>query len=563
MAKLPTKNIFASETADFFRGIDRTDSIGKLSDAYDMANIRILPDGSMVRRDGYSTFMGFPSTIRCVAACPTDPDFVFVLSGETLYSVKLSTNTRIELSTGFNTYAPAFFFRIHNLVYLFCEGFYGLVPDEIISKNGYVPLVGKNWGADGGPVYEQQNMLAFNIRIDYLLDRDTNCLFTGYDISAVDAVYVNGEAVKGSYIERQNVCLPAVFPAGTRILLCLSLSLSQIYDVLSLMACSAGYSCGYKNDSVAILYGGEEPGRLFFLSHIDPEKVAQSQVYYSDSGDIYCPATPTHIKDMIGGVRAICGEPDCLIVAGQYETRRLTPDGDMPILGMEGCSSPSSMAYFDEIAYIATPEGIWRLPLRSGKGKIISTPLGDLMEQDNLSKVILYYNVHQDELWVRDPSSHSHAVYIYDPVREIWTSFFNIPALGFFDLKADRAPGFWSEIQLMKFEDGQDYDVPPGGQRFSIPTYYMSRWTCLGKPDEPKRLRRVKLARTGQSQVIVSVTDKAGDVCVHTFAKGNSSKPIFSDEAIRSGRTDMFQAVLISSDQAPLQIHEFSLSAIK
>lgn len=564
MAKLPTKNTFASETVDFFRGIDRTSGEGTLSDAFDMANMRIQPDGSLIRREGYSAFMQFPSPIRCVAPCPTNQDYLFVLSGEILYSVTLSLNKKLELARGFNLYAPAFFFRLQDSVYLFSEGWCEVRTNELIYKDGYVPLVGKDWGADGGPVYEQQNMLAFNIRIDYLLDRDTNVIYTGYDLSEINEVYVNGKTVTGATIEQKKIRLPAVFPAGTRILLCLSLALSEIYDVLSLLACTSAYSCGHGLNSTAVLYNGEEPTRLFFITHAPEDKVAEAQVYFPDSGNIYCPAAPTHVKGLTGGVRAVCGEPDCLIVAGQCETRRLTPEGDTPIPGMEGCDSASSVAYFDGTAYVATPKGIWSLPLRGGKAEIISGPLGDLMGSDISKHAMLFYNVYREELWVKNNDMYNSTVYIYDPARKTWISFTNINAQGFFQYAPERSVGYWSELQMVRFVNDQNYDVPPGGNRFAINSYYISRLTCLGKPDRPKRLRRAKLTHTGASQVIALMLDDTGGLLYqHIFEPVSGIRPTFSNDPIRSNRADRFQVALFSDDQAPLQIHEFTLSAIK
>lgn len=563
MAKLPSKNTFASETADSFGGINRTKAIGKLSEAYDIINMRIQPDGSLTRREGYRCFMDYSTTIRCAMTCPTDPSYVFVLADEILYSVNMAENTSIELSRGFNTYAPAFFFRIHDLAYLFCEGLYGIQPDGLVYKNGYVPLVGKNWGADGGEIYEQQNMLAFNIRIDYLLDRDTGTLFTGFDLGGIDAVYVNGQPVTGSYIERQNVCLPAVFPAGTRVLLCLSLALSQVYDILSLFSCTAGYSYGHGENSTAILYGGEEPSRLFYLSHIPQDKVAEAQVYYPDSLDIYCPATPTHVKNLNGGVRAICGESDCLIVAGQYEILRLTDNISTPIVGMEGCDSPASMTYFDGIAYIATAEGIWRLPLREGKGAIISTPLGDRMDSETSKSAMLYYNEYRDELLVRDTLTSSEWLYIYDPARKIWVCFSDIAAKGFFHVGPTRSVGFWTQMQLIKLLDSQDYDMPRPGKQQPIYSYYISQWTSLGKPDAPKRLRRARLTQSGYSQVTMLIQDNTGYLCQHVFPTDTKTEPDFCDVSIHSGRTNQFRVMLFSSNVAPMRIHNLTLSAIK
>lgn len=563
MAKLPSKNAFASETADSFGGIDRTDSLGKLSDTYDMANLRILPDGSLIRREGYTAVLNVQAPIRAAIDYPPDPDYVFVLSGEVLFSVNITTGATLEIAQGFNLYAPAFFVHLAGHTYLFCEGIYCLLPNNVLVVEGYIPLVGRNWGADGGEIYEPRNILGFQIRIDYLLDRDTNVLFTGFDVSAVDAVYVNGKAVTGAYIERQNVCLPAVFPAGTRVLLCLSLGMSVFDDVLAMISCTAGYNCGHDQDNVTFLYGGEDPSRLFLLRHATEQQVLESRVYYPDSSYLYCPADPIIVNGLVGGIRAICGEPDCLIVSGQYETRRLTPNGDTPIPGIEGCLSPASMTYYNQTAYLATPRGIRRLPLRSGDGDIISTPLGDLLDSNVAQKALLYYNVYRDELLVKDTTDTVNSLYIYEPARRQWIRFININAEGFFNNAPGRSVGFWETYQLLKFENDQKVDASTVNSSSAIPVYFKSRWTHLGQPDATKRLRRARLTYTGKGTVTATVSDKNGDICQHTFSPISRHSASFCDDAIRSGRTDQMQVMLYSNDSNSLRIHDFSLSAIK
>ncbi len=564
MARSPLKKPFASETVGGFGGIDRTDSVGSLSGVYDMANLRLLPDGSLTRREGYRLSIEFPSPIRCVMASPADPNYAFVLAGEILYSVNLSSNSRLELSRDFNLHAPAFFFRIDRLIYLFCEGIYPLLPDQMPETNGYVPLVGRGWGADGGEVFEQKNMLSDKIRIDYVLDRDTSVVHVGYALSAVDAVYVNGEPVTGSYFERKNVCLPAVFPAGTRVLLCLSLALSEVYDILTLLSATAGYSCGYAEDSLAVLFGSEEPDRMFFLSHATEQQVAEAKIYYPDSYNLYCPATPTRMKNLVGGIRAVCGEPDCLLVAGQYETRCVTPDGDTPIPGIEGCDVPSAMAYFNGVAYLATGKGIWRMPLRSGAGELISGALGESLSPEASRTARLYYNAFRDELWVKDTDMYNGPVYVYDPARRIWVCFIDIGAEGFFENTPDRTLGFWSEYRLLKFVNGIYYDEkPPSCDKYPIYSYVISRWTDMGKPGQYKRLRRAQLISSGWSNVAMWIADDKGDVCELEFAPTSGNRANFIAENLRTGRTKQFQVALFSSEQRAWTIHGLSLSAIK
>ena len=205
MAKLSLQNSFASESVDSFCGIDRSDFIGKLSEAYDMTNLRILCDGSLARRDGYTCLADLSESIAAVAASPAHPDTLFVMSDGTLFSVSL-TDGNISAIDNVGTHdAHACFFTMPDKLYLLSGDIYEVRPDGITSitrAGGYIPLIGRSWGSQGGQPYEAPNLLSRLVRIHYVMDQLTSKIYAGQKLKSVSAVYADGKmADKGRAIQ--------------------------------------------------------------------------------------------------------------------------------------------------------------------------------------------------------------------------------------------------------------------------------------------------------------------------------------------------------------------------
>ena len=87
MAKMH-KNLFAQLYAGEFGGIDRQSSLGQANVAQDIKNFRILADGSLEKRCGYSKVIGLPAGIRAVWSGDVDGEAsLFVLAGDMVYLV--------------------------------------------------------------------------------------------------------------------------------------------------------------------------------------------------------------------------------------------------------------------------------------------------------------------------------------------------------------------------------------------------------------------------------------------------------------------------------------------
>lgn len=564
MAKLSPKNVFASESVDSFSGIDRTSLTGKLSQAYDMINLRILSDGSLARRDGYTCLADMYEAIAAVAVSPTQPDMLYVVSDGTLYSVSLTDGDVTAIENIGPGDATASFFSMPDNLYLLSSDIYKITSDSatsIINEGGYIPLLGREWGSQGGPIYELPNLLSRRIRIHYIMDQPTSKVYAGRKLRSVSAVYANGVRIEGSTVQDKYIQLPCIMEKGTEVLVFALLEQNEIKDLFNVLECTQAYSCGKGSDAISVIFGKEN--YLFRAIQVSEDKVAEYSDVYPNTDTLYVPIGQQPVTDMAGGVQAVCGEPDCLIVAGAYETRRVFPDGELVVPGIGGCASHSAMTYFNGTAYMATPQGIRRLPSRSGNGEIISAPLGDLLSPRALEDAVLYYDSAAGNLIVSDPEGNAGCAFIYDTARSCWYRFESIGARGFFSSPADTSVGFWGWSGLYMFSPGLTDDTDLNGDSYPISIYYRSRWSDLGKPDSTKRLRRLRAALSGGGSVMAELSDPTGLLCRQEFEATEGDTLTLLDLPIRAGRAIHLRLTLSSQDTTPTRIHGVAVSAIK
>ncbi len=564
MAKLSLQNAFASESADSFSGIDRCDPAGKLSEAYDMTNLRILCDGSLARREGYACLAQMPAPVTAVAASPTQPELLYVATGGTLYSVSLIDGSFSTIQDVGSYNDPACFFTMPDKLFLVCGEIYEITSTGIRGVSGYVPLIGRNWGSRGGEPHESLNLMSQRAHIHYVMDDRTSILYTGQNLLSVDAVYANGARVNdvvpldGTYVQ-----LPYALEKQTEVDVYVTVNRSALADRAELMSCTQGYSCGKGDRAIAALFGGKNANRLFCIKQASQEQYAAYAAVYPDSDKIYCPMGQAPLTDMPDGIRAVCGEPDCLLAIGAYDSRRIYPDGELSIPGVGGCKAQGSVAYFNGTAYIASVDGVRRLPLRSGIGELISHPLGDLLTPEASADAVLYYDPATDELIVSDPEDSAGTAFIFNTARECWYKFDGIGAQGFFRHPTDTSVCFWVDGGMFKFSTELTCDYALDGNPYSIPILYRSRWSALGKPEDVKRVRRMRVVLSGGGCVRAQLSDPVGIICSQELEADTGEQLSMFDRSVRSGRAIHLRLTLSSQDTAPTRIHGFALSAIK
>ena len=564
MAKLNKSNAYASESADSFFGIDRTGLVGKLCEAYDIRNFRILPDGSLEKREGYELIAVLDAPVTAITASPYDTATVYAVAGARVYSI-LPASGKVEClgSIPACEYRADFFTLQGSLYLASAQDIFAIdTCGNVLRAEGYVPLLGSHWGADGGEIFEPLNLLSRRVRISYLLDGEAYRLYTGLEAQSIDALYVNGEPTRGGAIDGKYISLPAAFPAGTLVNVCLTLpSQSEIGEAEQLRSCPHAYTCRYGKARDVLCFGGFEKQRIFRSRNVSADSAAASLAAYPDSMPIYFPAG-TYIDSAVsGGVRAVCGESDCIVVFGEQDARRITEHSEQRIPQVGGCAVHTAAIYNGSAVFAATSLGIVQIDLRSGGGKLISAPPGDIADSNFISRAVLAYDQWHCELYISDPTDGEGKQSVYNAARQAWYVFDGIGAQKFFE-SAHRIC-FTADSGVFMFSPYRTTDITLGGSENIIHSKYVSRFSALGRPDDIKRLRRMRLACSGDGTVTVSVLDPSGLIgSLVCTPDGDTDLHLF-DKSLCSGRACHVRLCLESADDAYVRIHGVALSAIK
>ena len=104
MATVNHKGAVVAEELVGFGGIDAASPYGDGRMAYDMKNFKVLPDGSLVKRDGFAVLASLPEAVRGLYVLHEESgDFILAVAGSALYRISVAdgTSESAEVLTSF------------------------------------------------------------------------------------------------------------------------------------------------------------------------------------------------------------------------------------------------------------------------------------------------------------------------------------------------------------------------------------------------------------------------------------------------------------------------------
>lgn len=510
MQKIKNDDAFASASADSFGGIDRTGFFGGLNTPYELTDFRILGDGSLEKRSGFSLVTSLPDAVDAVfSGILSEHDTVLALAGGFVYLVDAECGTHTSL--GRVPGESGCFFKLGGSLYLIAgDDVFSCTRTALCRVDGYVPLVGSDWPESGGRIHEPVNLLSRHVRISYLLTSESSQLETGLPLYRVDSASVNGNAAPGVSVEGTRLRLPAAYPAGTSVEVCLTLTdESEPVDRDLLVSCRHVFNDGCGKDERVCVWGGD-PYRVFMSRYVSQEQLAASRTHYPESDALYFPVGGEVGSDIPGGVKAVCGSGGELMLFGESEARALGDNGEDEIFFSAGCLSASGAVAADGMVFTADRGGVWRWSMPQGSAELISVPLGELSELTARPNTVAFLDRSHGELLFSDPDDIGGRVAVFSLRRQAWYIFSGIGASLFFECGGE--VGFVAGSGIYLFGDAVFTDAIPGGTR-EIQAVYVSRYTDMSRPAQDKRLRRALVCSSGGSELRVVFSDAVGEVC--------------------------------------------------
>lgn len=548
MTTFKKENACASEAVDAFGGIDRSGLIGRLSEAWDIDNFRILADGSLDKREGYELRHTFSSPVDAVYPVPGEEGSVYVLTGGCVYLMALADGAARLLGRASDTSGGCFFMQ-GGALYLLAGGNLSAVTTAgLLPVEGYIPLYGRDWSEAGGEVAEPRNLLSRRVRLSYRLREPSVVLKTGFSGFSIESLSVDGLPLTTAYAKGQFICLPGSFPEDTLIETVIVFD-ADCEETEALLACRGALTTGQGERETAVLCGCDS---LFFSTHVDADGLAESTACRPGSMGIYFPegrrvrpglGTGDEEESAYADTARplyVAGNEDTLLVSGSERSCLLGRDGGLTALpGAPGADCPGICVGND--VYIVSRRGLFRGSLRDGGFRCLSLPLDD--PDFPGESPVMGFDPRYSELLVSSADDTEGRVWVWSLSRECWYRFSSVGAQGWFTAYAEgpvggecAAPGFFAESGVFVFVPGRGRDRVLGGAELEISATFTSRWSGMGADDCVKRLRALRLCSQGDEELSLLLSDPAGVLAKVSIPAGDGRSLDLHRRGLRTGR---------------------------
>lgn len=507
MSYFKTKNIIGKFELSGFEGIDRSSPAadGKCSE---MVNLRVLPDRSLVKRDGFRELFDFLDEIRAVLTGSFDGEFVaFVVAGNTLYRYSFANNTAKVIGTVSTQTGPVSIFCYIGKVYVLDGAtIFEVRGNTLYVTEGYAPLVGKNWGSNyHGEIYESLNILTPKGRISYIVD-DTATAFlsTYYAVESVDAVYVNGELRdKTTYglDHRLRALNVSGLEAGDRVLVYYTFAKSE-KERARLSANPYATVFGGINNSRVFMWGGDDKSRMFVSTPTSIASIEEAEAVFENSGGLYfAEENDFCVGDGKHDVKAVSRHYDRMLIFTSGETwmadsevsssqsfpvTRINTDvGCTALRGVGKCGNdPVSVGRGDIYRWTSGTD-----TLEDCNAYVISDRIKELLPEDFFGAAVVFTDRHNGEVLFSYRNFLQSRIFVYSIATEQWYIYDGVAADQFFE--GERSLGFVNGSKLCIFDHFAEADILLNHTQRPINAYLMYSPNSFGHPTRKKRIAGV------------------------------------------------------------------------
>ena len=518
MSFFKTKNALAKVEFSGFGGIDTRDVTGGGRKAAEVVNFRILEDGTLQKRCGYRHLISMPGNIRAILTGYFDGIFLgYVLSEGQVFKINFDTGKRSLIgSIGSVSGEASIFYYLGNIFVLDGEEIYEVKEDEIISAEGYVPLLGKDWGSNyPGEINEPINLLTPRARISYIVsDPPTIFLATLYSVVSVDKVYLNDRLLSVSeYVidhDFKTINI-AGLESGDRVLVYLT------FDRSVMGRSKVGFNTravvfGGVNNSRVFMWGGEEKNVMYSSAYVSQRALRESQEAYPDSGVLYFPADYDFtVGDGSHDITGVTRHYDRLLIFTTEDTWVADSDAcgteyfpTMRINSSSGCFSTRGCAKSGNYPISVSRRGVMRWTSKTDRleecnAYPISDGISALLPDGFFERAVAYENKWKGEIFFTDPRDATGRIFVYRDSGERWYTYEGIRAELFFDGPSNVGFVFGKDIYL--FDDSLSADKPTADTSSAINASFVSQPLDFG-------LCRSALKRTFAVKISVLISGR-------------------------------------------------------
>ena len=577
MSYFKTKNILGKFEISGFGGIDlSTPAIeGKCTD---MVNLRILPDRSIVKRNGFREMFALSEDVRGVLSGNFDGGFkLFIVAGSTLYKFTTDTGMLKAIGNIGTQSGPVTLFCYNGKVYVIDGAeIFEIRDDALHVTAGYAPLVGKDWGSNyHGAIHEALNILTPKGRISYIVDNPpTAFLSTYYDVDTVDAVYVNGDLRdKETYglDPRLRALNVSGLEAGDRVLVYYTFARStKERERLSKNPYAMVF--GGINNSRVFMWGGDDKNRMFASAPAAYQSVEEAEAVFANCGGLYFPEQNDFcVGDGKHEIKAVSRHYDRLLIFTSGETwmadSEVSSSQSFPLTRINtdvGCAALGAVAKCGNDPISVGPRDIYRWTsntdtLEDCNAYVISDKIKALLPKSFFEDVKVFTDRYNQEILFAYRDGDVGRVLVYSIPREEWYFYDGVTADCFFE--GASALGFINGRKVCFFMPNLKKDMLSNGSVKDISGHCTYSANSFGHPSRKKRVSGVMgVGELGKGELQITFESDSGVANTVSFAGAGTDNTECFYKRLRGERFKNSQIKISTDNTASQRIYSLTVT---
>lgn len=485
-----------------------------------LENMRVLPDGSAVVRDGFAYKCDLPAAPRAVLEGAGDTrGKLYVLAANALYLVDPDAGSAEKLADSAASTGKAAIFRLGGKIYVLDGGeLLRLGDGSLTAEAGYVPLYGRNWDPlSRGAINEPMNLLSRKIRIHYRVSTQGFRLLSGIKLASVERFELNGKVIPADdttnrwLLDGTGMFITTnALSADDSVLICATVA-ADAFDRTVLTSCTGAVTAGGGDAARVCCFDGTDPAEIFTSAPLDAADIAEARRVSASSGEVYFPTDGrTTVSDGGEAVNDIlpCGGDALLFTSraamrmtfGKSRTPVLTPAADGVGIALRGAA-----AGYPGGAVGACDGGIFVFNGSGAAERLSDRAVGDYA----VGVTSAAYCRGADEIWLCAPDDSRGRLLVFNTATRNVSFFTDIFADRI--LSADGRMCFTRGCSLYTFDTALIYDTEPYGtdstRRTLVTGSIDSPFFDLGYPTRRKRIHSAYPDIRGGNAVISAVAD--------------------------------------------------------
>lgn len=567
MARIKSKRTALQMLSCKFSGMGKHSPLEPLG-AEDMCNFRILPNGTLKVRSGYTRIKHFSSDekVRGVwEGVLDDIYYFFVVVGDTVYRLVGEELSETNVGTITNGNGTVRFCVYENMLYLL-DGIkiwtFSSTSPKFTELEPYVPLYGYQWHpASYGEINEQINLLTPQLRVHYYNSTDTDTFILPFYSSSVDVVFVNGrKTTEYSFTPGSNkvVFTSAVHPMTVEIGFTIMIDDDLRNEIL---ASQIAYI--YSRNGINQLMLSSNSGRLFCARSVTSEMITHCHVSHPKASPLYfCTDDVFFLGDFMHPITAFCPLYETLLVFTSDRIWNLSfeKEGIQATLSMRdmGCASSHGVIPYESGVLAAMNGGIYYLTASPARPEDlfperISLGIDDKFPTSFTDNVEFLRNFADGEIWMRDPTDTDGNIWVWNNECKDWYRFTGIDATFFFKKSGNIGFASGSDLFLFGRAESTDNGSP-------IDAHYKSAYIDFGDPSSIRRsLRAMLYASPSKSDAHVLLETEQGERSYQFKTPSYAKKLQLHDIRMHTHRYRFLRFTLSTAASHPIEFYRLDI----